>query len=76
MLAMASHINRCPLLGSTPWRHQIKLHDIFFPVVAKVPASGRPADPGTRQGGGGVCCCLGGSLPHADFGPRLKDVRE
>lgn len=62
-------INRCPLLGSTPWRHQIKLHDVFFPVVVNVPASGPPVDPGTRKD---IRRCSGSSPLHTDFSPHIN----
>lgn len=44
LLVVPLRINRCPLLGSTPWRRRIKLH-AFFPVAADLSASGPPADP-------------------------------
>lgn len=45
LMVMLSSINRCPLLGSTAWRDQIKFLVNLFPVVANGVASGWPTVP-------------------------------
>lgn len=59
VLAMPLHINRCPLLGSTPWRHQIKLHDVFFSSRCQCLRLGTPGGPGDP--GEEIHCCPGSS---------------
>lgn len=58
-LAMPLRINRCPLLGSTPWRHQIKLHDVFFSSRCQCHRLGTPGGPGNP--GEEIHCCSGSS---------------
>lgn len=66
VLAMPLHINRCPLLGSTPWRHQIKLHDVFFSSRCQCLRLGTPGGPGNP--GEEIHSCSGTAPLHTDSG--------